>query len=92
MTPVQHRALAYVRDYQDQHGCSPTFAEIAQGCGWQSRSSAYRAIRLLVDQGHLLSEGGRTRGLRLPMPSLAAVPTSVLAAELSRRQRETAHG
>lgn len=89
MTPRQRDALVFIRDYIDAHaGVGPTFLEIQEALGLASKSSVARLVEGLEEGGHIVRGKDKTRGLRLPMPNLTAVPTAVLAAELARREAQ----
>lgn len=87
MTPKQKQLLEFIRDYVAERGLPPTFEEMRLASGLASKSGVARLVDALVDEGLLLRSDGKQRGLRLPMPNLAAVPTAVLSAELARRER-----
>lgn len=87
MTPQQQRLLDYVREYFDRSGLTPTYEEMADHLGLASKSGIKRLIEALDEQGLLLFTPKKTRSLQLPMPNLTAVPTSVLEAEIARRER-----
>lgn len=86
MTPVQIKALDFIRDRITATGVSPSYGEIADAIGGGSKSHAFRAVGELVDDG-LLYRGrtGQRRSLRLPEGSIFTVPTVTLLAELRRR-------
>lgn len=88
MTPLQLKLLEFVRDRIGQTGLPPTYDELADHAGHRGKSSVHRAIDALVRDGELvrLPKAG-ARNLRLPMPSLIAVPTAVLQAEIDRRAK-----
>ena len=88
MTPKQQQLLAYVRDYFERTGLTPTVQEMRDALDLKSKSGVFRLVDALVEQGHLLRTPNRARGLDLPMASLAAVPTALLEMELARRTLE----
>lgn len=87
MTPRQRSLLDFVASYQDEHGYSPTYQEIAQHIGLASKSGVRRMVESLLARGYLRMEGGYAarRALVVVEPSLAVVPTAALVAELKAR-------
>lgn len=61
----EHTILAFIRDFIDAHGFSPTLTEIRDGIGYRSRGSTYRYVCRLIDRGLLVNAKGEKRGLRL---------------------------
>ena len=93
MTPVQHKLRGFIGDFIALHGYSPSYQEIADGCGLAHRSKAHTPIKLLIADGWLSQQVGRQRSLQLSEPSVhrgAAMQvnmasTDTLIAELNRR-------
>ena len=65
ITPAQHRALTFIRQYIAANGYSPTFREIAEGLGLQSVGSAHRVVHLLVDRGSVTLKPRCSRSIEL---------------------------
>lgn len=87
LTPHEIRALDFIRDTITATGSAPTLEEITAAMGWAAKSSAHRIVESLVRHGLLIKTAARLRGLALAAgPSLSAVPTAALRAELARRQ------
>lgn len=61
MTRQQRRALLCLQAAQDR-GWSVRLEDISRGIGLQSRSSAHRLMRALVDQGYVAHVAGRKYG------------------------------
>lgn len=51
MTPVQLRLLEFICGYQDEHGVSPTLAEMTDSLGRQAKSGMYAIILALQREG-----------------------------------------
>lgn len=86
MTPVQIKALDFVRDRIAATGVSPTYLEIADAISAGSKSYAFRVVEQLIDYGALRrGPAGARRSLSLTEPSIFTVPTPALLAELQRR-------
>lgn len=87
LTPLELRALDFIRDRFSATGLAPTLEEIAAALGLHARSSAHRIVESLVRHGLLIKTAARVRGLALADgPRLFTVPTAALRAEMSRRQ------
>ncbi|MDH7971746.1 MarR family transcriptional regulator [Sphingomonas sp. AR_OL41] len=85
MTPIEVRALEFVRDFIDTRGFAPSLVEIAKELE-VSRPRVTQLVKALVDQGQLTKEGRKWRSLEIVgVTDLRAVPTSRLQAELGRR-------
>lgn len=65
ITPAQHRALTFIRQYVAANGYSPTFREIAGGVGLKSSSEAHRLVHGLVDRGSVKLLPRRARSIEL---------------------------
>ena len=93
MSPRQAQTLAFIRDYIDEHGHSPTYEQIAAGIGRAHKGGAHGIVARLIKLGHLRSDGGGSRNLMIAVPQqgeaygLRFVPTSMLKAEIERRDR-----
>jgi len=66
LTDSQQRTLDFIQAYILRCGYSPTYPEIAEGLGIQSKGVAHRNVKVLLEQGYLLKEEGSHRSLRLP--------------------------
>ena len=47
----EREVLEFLAQFQNQHGYSPTLAEIAKATGHRSNSTVHAFIRALVDKG-----------------------------------------
>lgn len=87
LTPIELKALDFIRDRIGEKGFAPTLDEIAAEFGWAAKSSAHRVVEALVGHGLLIKTPVRKRGVALAgWPLLSSVPTAALRAELARRQ------
>lgn len=48
------RIVAFVRRYNEQHGCGPTATQIAAAVGYRGHSMRARHLDVLVRQGRLM--------------------------------------
>lgn len=89
MTPLQHRALRFIRGYQKAtDGISPTLAEIAVGLGYgEGRApSAHRVVVQLERAGWIIRPRGGRRDITIvEVNPLARFSSAELHAELERR-------
>jgi len=87
MTPVQERALAYIRDYIGRAGFSPSYTDVARHLGLVSKSNVHRIVQALCEAGHIRTRPHRARSIELVdrREDLRAVPLDALRAELARR-------
>lgn len=65
ITPKQARVLAFIRDYAEQHHCSPSYQEIGNAIGIVSKSGVHRLVHGLVSRGHLSLSPGNWRTITL---------------------------
>lgn len=63
LTTRQANALAFIGEFITRHEHSPTYAEIADGLGLMSRSSAHRVVQILKERGVVRSRRGRRQSL-----------------------------
>lgn len=64
LTPLQDRALGFIRGYIAEHGLSPSYTEIMGGLGLASKSSAHRLVHGLARRG-LIEIAEHSRSIRL---------------------------
>jgi hypothetical protein len=78
LTDEDKRALAFVKAYFAAHGRGPTLKEVAEGCGWEARTTAQRHLNSLIGVGELKRDGrGRLAvpGGSVAQPALAPLLT-----------------
>ena len=63
MTKNELKVLKFVRNFIAQNTYSPSYEEIAQGCGYSAGANAYRICMQLVQTGYLAKEQGKWRNL-----------------------------
>jgi repressor LexA len=77
LSPVQHRTLAFVRDYLAEHRHAPALHEIATAIRVKSPSTAHFHLERLVQKGFIERKpGGAIRLIEIAPPALSntAVP------------------
>lgn len=86
LSPVQHRTLAFIRDYLAEHCHAPALHEIATAIQVKSPSTAHFHLERLVQKGFIERKpGGAIRLIEITPPALSntAVPLiGVIAAGL----------
>ena len=66
---TKQRALAdFIESQHRQHGRAPTYQEIADHFRFRSVNSVTGHLRLMRQKGHLASDSGKTRSLRVISP------------------------
>ncbi len=65
LTEKQNNVLTFIQRYVVAHGVSPKLHEIADAIGIHSCGVAHRYVQALTDAGHIESESGKHRGIRL---------------------------
>jgi repressor LexA len=65
LTPRQQQILDWIRGYLETTGMPPTRAEIANGLGFSTPSSAEDHLQALARKGAIEMLPGASRGLRL---------------------------
>jgi SOS-response transcriptional repressor LexA len=92
LTKKQHELLTFIREHQAKHEQSPTFDEMREAMGLQSKSGIHRLISGLQERGYIRRLPYRARALEivpdphLPTPSdLARCTLQDLSREVRRR-------
>ncbi len=65
MRDSERRTLTFIQEFVASHGFSPKLHEICAGIGIRSKGTVSRYLQALIDEGHLVKEVGKSRGLRL---------------------------
>ncbi len=68
LTRRQQQILDFIQKWQRTEGATPTYQEIADQFGFHSLNSVTVHVRLLRQKGHLQSEPGKARALRVTSP------------------------
>lgn len=69
----ERELLAFLAQYQKQHGFSPTLKEMAHATGHRSVSTIHAIIRNLVDKGYVQKNDGNARILKINQDDLLPV-------------------
>ncbi|WP_022853222.1 transcriptional repressor LexA [Thermodesulfatator atlanticus] len=62
-------ALEFIEEYLSKNGYPPSFREIAEACGFSSKSSVHKLLRRLEAKGFVELVPGEARGIRLLRPA-----------------------
>lgn len=65
LTPRQRECWAFLHAYSRQHGCAPTFEEIAAELNVASKSSVHRLLKGLEERGFIRRLRHRRRAIEL---------------------------
>jgi len=65
LTKRQAEVLAFIRSYIEARGYSPTYGEISDGAGLNSKGRAHAIVEELIERGRLVSDRYRVRSLRV---------------------------
>ena len=64
-TKKQYELLAYLREFIKEHGYSPSYREIMQGCSYTSVATVSLHINNLIKRGHVIKRGKSARSLEV---------------------------
>ena len=68
LTAKQQALANFIEHHRRQHGSAPTYQEIADHFGFRSGNAVTSHLRLMRQKGHLTSNSGKTRSLRVIFP------------------------
>ena len=68
LTPKQQKIVDFIWKRQRTDGITPTQREIADEFGFNSQNSVAQHLRLIRQKGHLKSDSGKARSLRITSP------------------------
>jgi repressor LexA len=91
LTHAQAELLRFIERFQaENNGVSPSFEEMKQAVGLQSKSGVHRLIEALEERGRITRQHNRARAIEIldqPMerPALMGFSSRELVAELARR-------
>ena len=64
-SPLQVKLLRFIKAYTAKHRYAPSVQEMADGCGWKSKSAPARILNQLVDLKLITRSSGRMRTVAL---------------------------
>lgn len=69
LTRRMAQVVLLIRSYEAANGISPSYDELAEAMGYQSKSQVHRLIHSLIDRGYIEHLPGCARSLRLLPPA-----------------------
>ena len=64
-TKKQRELLVFIADFIAEHGYSPSYREVMNGCNYNSVATVALHIRSLIARGHLAKRGRSARSLEV---------------------------
>lgn len=64
-TKKQHETLNFIRHFISEHGYSPSYREIMNGCEYNSVATVSLHISSLIARGHIIKRGKSARSLEV---------------------------
>jgi SOS-response transcriptional repressor LexA len=74
-TKKQHELLAYLREFISEHGYSPSYREIMNGCNYSSVATVALHVKNLIARGHVIKRGKSARSLEV-VEGVEATPSA----------------
>ena len=65
MTKRQRELMLFIQSYSDKHGYCPSYDEMRDALGLNSKSGIHRLAKCLEERGFITSLYGRARSIRL---------------------------
>lgn len=86
-TKKQQELLIFVRDFIAEHGYSPSYREIMNGCHYTSVATVALHINSLIARGHIVKRGRSARSLEVVSTAIESIePENV--SEISATQEK----
>jgi len=63
LTKKQRRMIDYIGSFQELHGYSPSYEEIAEGLGYSSKGTVHKHLKNLLDKGVITKEWNKSRSI-----------------------------
>ncbi len=64
-TKKQHETLNFIRHFISEHGYSPSYREIMNGCEYNSVATVSLHVNNLIARGHIIKRGKSARSLEV---------------------------
>ena len=89
-TKKQHETLDFIRHFISEHGYSPSYREIMNGCNYTSVATVALHVNSLIDRGQLRKRGKSARSLEVvsgvaESPAVSSSHKHELMAEIESR-------
>jgi SOS-response transcriptional repressor LexA len=86
-TKKQQELLVFVRDFIAEHGYSPSYREIMNGCHYTSVATVALHINSLIARGHIVKRGRSARSLEVVSTAIDPIETD-FNSEISATQEK----
>ncbi|MCU0667470.1 MAG: hypothetical protein MUF85_02530 [Patescibacteria group bacterium] len=86
-TKKQQELLVFVRDFIAEHGYSPSYREIMNGCHYTSVATVALHINSLIARGHIVKRGRSARSLEVVSTGIEPIETD-FNSEISATQEK----
>ena len=83
-TPLQHKLYTYLAAFETEHGCSPSYEQMARAIGLKSKSGIHRLVCSLEERGFVRRLPRHARAITTrpaPPPALPCCPRCGYVAE-----------
>lgn len=75
-TKKQYELLDYIKEFTAEHGYSPSYREIMEGCNYNSVATVALHVRNLISRGHLVKRGRSARSLEVVSGEVVAITSA----------------
>lgn len=75
-TKKQHETLNFIRHFISEHGYSPSYREIMNGCNYTSVATVALHVRNLISRGHVVKRDKSARSLEIVDGTVDSTPTT----------------
>ncbi len=73
-TKKQYQLLAFIKDFTDTNGYSPSYREVMRGCNYTSVATVALHINNLIKRGHLTKRPNSARSLEVAEELISELP------------------
>ncbi len=63
LTKKQRHVIDYISSFQELHGYSPSYEEIAEGLGYRSKGTVHKHLKNLLEKGVITKEWNKSRSI-----------------------------
>ena len=63
LTKKQRYVIDYISSFQELHGYSPSYEEIAEGLGYRSKGTVHKHLKNLLEKGMITKEWNKSRSI-----------------------------
>ena len=73
-TKKQYELLAFIKEFTDTNGYSPSYREVMRGCSYNSVATVALHINNLIKRGHLTKRPNSARSLEVAKELMSSLP------------------